>query len=71
LIQRFVVSHTVSTHLHLTVFGPPQITRADGTAITFRSLKHLALLIYLALNPECIDLMRKEPMHRLQTDQPQ
>src|SRR4051794_26851718 len=35
--------------LTLTVLGPPQATRADGTALTFRSRKALALLIYLAV----------------------
>src|SRR5262245_9915604 len=37
--------------LTLTLLGPPQITRADGTAVAFRSRKALALLVYLAI--EC------------------
>jgi DNA-binding SARP family transcriptional activator/predicted ATPase len=49
LIQEFVVTYGSSTHLRLTLFGPPQVARADGSAITFRSRKHLALLLYLAV----------------------
>lgn len=35
--------------LTLNVLGAPQVTRADGTALTFRSRKALALLVYLAV----------------------
>jgi predicted ATPase/DNA-binding SARP family transcriptional activator len=35
--------------LKLALLGPPQIKRADGTAIAFRSRKELALLAYLAV----------------------
>ena len=35
--------------LTLALLGPPQVTRADGTAVAFRSRKHLALLAYLAV----------------------
>ena len=35
--------------LKLALLGPPQITRADGTPVTFRSGKELALLAYLAV----------------------
>jgi predicted ATPase/DNA-binding SARP family transcriptional activator/Tfp pilus assembly protein PilF len=35
--------------MSLRLFGSPQLVRADGTAIALRSRKHLALLIYLAI----------------------
>ena len=35
--------------LTLALLGPPQVTRADSGAVTFRSRKHLALLAYLAV----------------------
>lgn len=35
--------------LRFALLGPPQITRADGTPVTFRSRKELALLAYLAV----------------------
>lgn len=35
--------------LKLALLGSPQITQADGTAMTFRSRKELALLAYLAV----------------------
>ena len=35
--------------LTLALLGPPQVIRADGGAVTFRSRKHLALLAYLAV----------------------
>src|SRR6266545_385362 len=35
--------------LTLALLGPPQVTRADGGAVAFRSRKHMALLAYLAL----------------------
>src|SRR5690242_19101641 len=35
--------------LTLALHGPPQVTRADGAAVVFRSRKHLALLAYLAV----------------------
>jgi predicted ATPase/DNA-binding SARP family transcriptional activator/tetratricopeptide (TPR) repeat protein len=35
--------------LKFALLGPPQITRADGTPVTFRSRKELALLTYLAV----------------------
>jgi predicted ATPase/DNA-binding SARP family transcriptional activator len=43
------VNQGPSTQLRLSLFGAPHVARADGTAITFRSRKHLALLVYLAL----------------------
>jgi predicted ATPase/DNA-binding SARP family transcriptional activator len=49
LIQGFIVSQGNSAQVRLTLFGSPQVVRADGTAISFRSRKHLALLLYLAL----------------------
>ncbi len=38
-----------SSQLRLTVFGPPQLARADGTAVTLRSREHFALLVYLTV----------------------
>jgi DNA-binding SARP family transcriptional activator len=35
--------------LTLALLGPPQVARADGGAVAFRSRKHLALLAYLAV----------------------
>jgi predicted ATPase/DNA-binding SARP family transcriptional activator len=35
--------------LTLALLGAPQVTRADGGAVVFRSRKHLALLAYLAV----------------------
>ena len=43
------MSQGPSSQLRLSLFGAPQIARADGTAITFRSRKHLALLVYLVV----------------------
>jgi predicted ATPase/DNA-binding SARP family transcriptional activator len=37
------------SELKLALLGPPQITRADRTPVTFRSRKELALLAYLAV----------------------
>jgi DNA-binding SARP family transcriptional activator len=33
----------------LALLGTPQIARADGTPVVFRSRKELALLVYLAV----------------------
>lgn len=44
------MSFDISSQLHLKVFGQAQIMRADGVAVVLRSRKHLALLIYLAMN---------------------
>jgi DNA-binding SARP family transcriptional activator len=43
------VSHASSSQRRLTFFGPPLVACADGTPVTFRSRKHLALLVYLAV----------------------
>jgi DNA-binding SARP family transcriptional activator len=37
------------SELKLALLGPPQIARADGTPVAFRSRKELALLAYLAV----------------------
>ncbi len=39
----------ISSPIRLKLLGPPQIVRADGTEIALRSRKHLALLVYLAM----------------------
>jgi len=38
--------------LTLALLGRPQVTRADGGAVAFRSRKHLALLAYLAVEQQ-------------------
>ena len=43
------MSSEASSLISLSLFGPPRIVRADGTAVALRSRKHLALLTYLAL----------------------
>jgi WD40 repeat protein/DNA-binding SARP family transcriptional activator len=43
------VSQGNSSQLRLRLFGAPHVARRNGTAITFRSRKHLALLVYLAV----------------------
>ena len=35
----------------LTVLGPPELRGPDGDPVRFRTRKHLALLIYLAVEP--------------------
>ena len=39
--------HIVTTQLRLSVFGPPELVRDDGSAVRFRTRKHLAVLLYL------------------------
>jgi WD40 repeat protein/predicted ATPase/DNA-binding SARP family transcriptional activator len=47
--HRSVVKESAMPALTLALLGPPQVIRADGRAVAFRSRKHLALLAYLAV----------------------
>lgn len=41
--------NSVRPAVHLALFGPPQLARADGSPLALRSRKHLALLIFLTI----------------------
>jgi DNA-binding SARP family transcriptional activator len=42
--------------LTLSLLGPPSVTRADGSVVSFRLRKELALLAYLALDSGALDV---------------
>jgi predicted ATPase/DNA-binding SARP family transcriptional activator len=49
LISGGIVRNSVRPAVHLALFGPPQLARADGSPLALRSRKHLALLIFLTI----------------------